>query len=1553
MVDITNKKDNEEKEEEEKSIYSRIASAIADTSGLLKNMKLLDNINNQIKNSSNVQLQNSLAGKAFTKAGDISEQVQRTVGGAAFDVGQESLQLANLIADKTNLYDYDDELNDRQQEVLQNVMTSLFGEESVETVKRGKRDVVKIKEPEYFGGSFVRDMGSIIGSVVAGTKGVDKVAKLSMRTKTGKELAESIGKSKVLTPVAKTLKTATGATIGEQISINPYEERLANFLGQVIEDDDGTFSDLIKYLEADEDKTELENRLGVFYEGLAFTVGLPAAFFGSKAVKDAFKDKTSFIDTMKSLRNKVQSGDLDSGAFKSSVDNSRVLYSFPYIPIRGRKLNIEGDRAPLQNTEKKILQEKDEDISKLWQFGGQSTKTRAVLKNLVGDEKAGQILRGIATFGEKSLGIGLQEFIRSRGFMTPKMFEVFNQKGAAKNAWVDATENLAKRLDTQIKNLSSKYAKYADPTKLEEKINALLQNPELAGKYNMLKELTKEGDEGLAVSKRLKDAPLSNEAKQEYIEFFKGIPSEMIDDLGGVRMLIDDFSELFLQMPNNQISKDLKETISNNIGSWLHRSYEVFESPYLAKKKFKEFKKFRKKLSEGDEDAAKALTYYKDFDSAFNYMYKQIESTSQFKNADEGAIVGAAFDKIETILKNISDDATGDYFGRMDNFYGANRGIFKRRGDIDEPLRDLLGEIKSPTVNILKSVGQISSFVEDTRFASEAYAMLKGRIAKKGVPKFTADPKPTEILKGRRVKGHIFSRAFVDEATGIRYTTQLKGKQYGALNGKWMTEEMASMFGQRQGLLGGLDRVGLYKNFLAFKGYAQASKTVFNHITHLRNTIGGAIFTLANGTNPFSKDSLKAGSAIWNRRFKDVGKEEALNYYNKLISLDVVNSGVKYGEVENLLRDASESGVQQFTARHLKNLGSMGWAKRKAGQIGEKIQNAYIAEDDLFKIISFENELGTLINAAKKSTFKIPGQRGVKSFDEYIKVNPNYMEQLEREAARVVRDTIPTYSLVPTGIKQLRKLPFGNFFSFPAEMVRTSIGIAKQIGREITSGNEVLRTRGYKRFAGFTAVAGLGSESLSQFTKMWHGVTDEEEEALRNVNPYDYSKNSKFIYYRDKDGQLYKNDFSFIDPYDYIKRPIQTALYEFANGKYTEEDMDKMLLNAVSEGLYEATKPFVSEALLTQSIGNIVRGKTSEGYPIEGWDRASISEKAMLSTYELYKAFVPGSLREIPKTVKASMGDEYTEVWGGNLQDLLENVTTGRTGKKEYTLKGQLIANLTGLRFEKVDINLDLERKAKKYLREFDDARQDLGDGFGEGKTGNDVLRGMFDANQKHYYAYKELKMAFDAVDKLGMDSRTRSKILKDNGVSVEIIKALGRNKYRGITPSETQFKKFQNENNTNQMGLRELQYYTSKYSRIYDSLPMLNIRIYGEEDTMESELERGVSRKQLELVREPSQTIIPFSDRDVEEMKKERLGKVTGGIVEGPDVPFTKEDPSERINPFTGEPYMEGEEVRRVFYEGGSVVIEEFDNPENITDEFLEDEQNIIDEIGKSILEK
>ena len=51
---------------------------------------------------------------------------------------------------------------------------------------------------------------------------------------------------------------------------------------------------------------------------------------------------------------------------------------------------------------------------------------------------------------------------------------------------------------------------------------------------------------------------------------------------------------------------------------------------------------------------------------------------------------------------------------------------------------------------------------------------------------------------------------------------------------------------------------------------------------------------------------------------------------------------------------------------------------------------------------------------------------------------------IDEEAANIVKNNIPNYAYVSEFVKGLRKLPVGNFVSFPAEIMRTGTNIGIQ-----------------------------------------------------------------------------------------------------------------------------------------------------------------------------------------------------------------------------------------------------------------------------------------------------------------------------------------------------------------------------------------------------------------------------------------------------------------------------------------------------------------------------
>ena len=89
--------------------------------------------------------------------------------------------------------------------------------------------------------------------------------------------------------------------------------------------------------------------------------------------------------------------------------------------------------------------------------------------------------------------------------------------------------------------------------------------------------------------------------------------------------------------------------------------------------------------------------------------------------------------------------------------------------------------------------------------------------------------------------------------------------------------------------------------------------------------------------------------------------------------------------------------------------------------------------------------------------------------------------------------------VTPTGIKYIRKLPIGNFVSFPYEIMRTSKNIMQRSITEMNSSNPYIRSIGEKRLFSFGTTVGALPVAAVSAGKMMHGVTENEMEALRTT----------------------------------------------------------------------------------------------------------------------------------------------------------------------------------------------------------------------------------------------------------------------------------------------------------------------------------------------------------------------------------------------------------------------------------------------------------------------
>ena len=151
-------------------------------------------------------------------------------------------------------------------------------------------------------------------------------------------------------------------------------------------------------------------------------------------------------------------------------------------------------------------------------------------------------------------------------------------------------------------------------------------------------------------------------------------------------------------------------------------------------------------------------------------------------------------------------------------------------------------------------------------------------------------------------------------------------------------------------------------------------------------------------------------------------------------------------------------------------------------------QDLYVAEDDFYKIYNFLAEFDNLKNAYR-------GARPLKI-------------ELAKQAASIVRNTVPNYAYVSDFIKGLRRSPLGNFVSFPAEIIRTTFNSYRQGVKEVKDPAQL--SIGARRLIRFGTLVAIIPPTVVEMFRGMYGITRDELAAVRRFLP-EWSRESTII----------------------------------------------------------------------------------------------------------------------------------------------------------------------------------------------------------------------------------------------------------------------------------------------------------------------------------------------------------------------------------------------------------------------------------------------------------
>ena len=730
-------------------------------------------------------------------------------------------------------------------------------------------------------------------------------------------------------------------------------------------------------------------------------------------------------------------------------------------------------------------------------------------------------------------------------------------------------------------------------------------------------------------------------------------------------------------------------------------------------------------------------------------------------------------------------------------------------------LRELFGEIKDPRFTLFNGMTNLSSLARTSAYLAEVQAKNADVQARGGrgffwntseeaAEKLNARDLGIEIVPMREVLGEIDATKNLINPLADTYTTREIAEGIKAAN-----DVMGALQGFIRGdkkNMGGAEKAvsWFYRNLLLFpKGVSQMAKTIFSIPTHIRNFFSAGAFSAANGllfeglTNPkLLKDAFQQGIDVSGLLKAGANSPLAQREYQDMLSLGLTNSQVQMGDLISLLKDtnAGESmmGLDNILGRMFK--------KFKKG--GEFLQGKYMAEDDTFKITNFVVELDRIIkNTAKRTNMSLDDFKKTLKQEigpDGIPIRNENLWALKREAADIVKNTVPNYAYVGEFVKTSRLLPIGNFMSFPSEIIRTTTNIAEQGLKEMrhsrpTRGSNIAPMvfdieldrfvkndnlsygTGFKRLMGMSTTLVGVPIAVTEGAKALYDVADEEIDAMRRFVP-DWSKNSTLVPIRDDDGDLRYIDFSHSNAYDLMARPFRTLMNNIQEGREDGDTLLEGFVGGVGEASGEIMNPFISESIWTEAMFDLsIRGgRSAEGKQLYT-DQTSAGDKMQIQLMHLGNALAP-SYKQFLRLGSAAFG------------------TPDKTG--EVLDIGPELAGFMGLRAIKIDPLRSMGFKIAGYQTGIRNARREFTGGvFGLLKGGPvseaDVIERYIASNKARFEVQKDMFKNIEAAQVLGETPFDVRKTFEERQISSKNFNNLNQGKFEPYFPSKDILKKF------------------------------------------------------------------------------------------------------------------------------------------------------------------
>ena len=689
-----------------------------------------------------------------------------------------------------------------------------------------------------------------------------------------------------------------------------------------------------------------------------------------------------------------------------------------------------------------------------------------------------------------------------------------------------------------------------------------------------------------------------------------------------------------------------------------------------------------------------------------------------------------------------------------------NPNLFRKRVNMPDYQRALLGEIKDTKENFLGTISDLSQFVAADNYFSTIKKLADQNSGIGKLFRKTDDLSPEEIQR-------LVDQGYEIIDRGVLPTESRFGSLRGYAVPKRVFNDLNRVVINDTNVIGNAAR-DTYSGFLRLKGATQYGKTVLSPITQIRNVTTASLFAAAQGNIGRGANLGESLRLVYDNLFTNVSDDVALKNFQELQQLGVVGSQAELREIQTLLQkglgytdDSTVNGVpvgRKFGSKITDNrLGSM------MGNLGKKAENLYQAGDDIWKIYNYNFELNKLKNA----------YRGVTG-------GPTE-EVLKQEAARIVRNTVPNYNMAPEAIRTLRRAPVGNFIAFPYEILRTGVNTVARGIDELASDNAEIRKIGLRRLTGAATTFAIAPAALSHYAYINSGVSKEEMDAYQRSMAPEWEKNARLIPTgRDKDGLPTYINYSYSNPYDLLERIVNGAMNKAEEGKLKGYNGAQIAGQAANEALGEFFKPFTEEAIITAKLRDVLDpesellGVRQAGQLTGGRGGQTISgarvynseddagTKIGKSILHILDAIIPSAF---PTTVSGGTL-EPSRFARGFVSGLGLEEATGISSKDRYDRERELSSELarafTGITENPIDVPLGLRFKGYEISeRNINSSNIYTTVSNRANASPEQFVRAYRDANEAKFRVQRDLFRIVEDMRIMGLEDREIRKILK------------------------------------------------------------------------------------------------------------------------------------------------------------------------------------------------